>query len=79
MEFFKCSIGGEIYGTGVTEIEVGIAQRNGSTAQVSFSNWKKDNTPYVFFLLLYHIVYFDRFRNHPTLPKKKVSTLMMLG
>ncbi|PKA49367.1 Phospholipid-transporting ATPase 3 [Apostasia shenzhenica] len=29
MEFFKCSIGGEIYGTGVTEIERGIAQRNG--------------------------------------------------
>ncbi|KAH7856369.1 hypothetical protein Vadar_000649 [Vaccinium darrowii] len=29
MEFFKCSIGGEVYGTGVTEIEVGGAQRNG--------------------------------------------------
>ncbi|KAG0494855.1 hypothetical protein HPP92_005849 [Vanilla planifolia] len=29
MEFFKCSIGGEMYGTGVTEIERGIAQRNG--------------------------------------------------
>ncbi|KAG6708398.1 hypothetical protein I3842_06G079200 [Carya illinoinensis] len=29
MEFFKCSIGGEVYGTGVTEIEKGIAQRNG--------------------------------------------------
>ncbi|KAI8528438.1 hypothetical protein RHMOL_Rhmol12G0148700 [Rhododendron molle] len=29
MEFFKCSIGGEAYGTGVTEIEVGGAQRNG--------------------------------------------------
>ncbi|XP_071740152.1 phospholipid-transporting ATPase 3-like [Rutidosis leptorrhynchoides] len=25
MEFFKCSIGGETYGTGVTEIEVGLA------------------------------------------------------
>ncbi|MFS8029338.1 putative P-type phospholipid transporter [Helianthus anomalus] len=25
MEFFKCSIGGETYGTGVTEIEVGVA------------------------------------------------------
>ncbi|KAK9114005.1 hypothetical protein Syun_020802 [Stephania yunnanensis] len=29
MEFFKCSIGGVVYGTGVTEIERGSAQRNG--------------------------------------------------
>ncbi|KAH7515836.1 hypothetical protein FEM48_Zijuj10G0068500 [Ziziphus jujuba var. spinosa] len=29
MEFFKCSIGGEVYGTGVTEIERGIAERDG--------------------------------------------------
>ncbi|THF94249.1 hypothetical protein TEA_004476 [Camellia sinensis var. sinensis] len=29
MEFFKCSIGGEVYGTGLTEIEIGGAQRNG--------------------------------------------------
>ncbi|KAF3431364.1 hypothetical protein FNV43_RR26095 [Rhamnella rubrinervis] len=29
MEFFKCSIGGEVYGTGVTEIERGVAERNG--------------------------------------------------
>ncbi|XP_065860929.1 phospholipid-transporting ATPase 3 [Euphorbia lathyris] len=29
MEFFKCSIGGEVYGSGVTEIERGGAQRNG--------------------------------------------------
>ncbi|KAK3038613.1 hypothetical protein RJ639_027276, partial [Escallonia herrerae] len=29
MEFFKCSIGGESYGTGITEIEMGGAQRNG--------------------------------------------------
>ncbi|KAL5554018.1 hypothetical protein UlMin_041419 [Ulmus minor] len=29
MEFFKCSIGGEVYGTGVTEIERGIAEQNG--------------------------------------------------
>ncbi|KAL6983575.1 Phospholipid-transporting ATPase 3 [Sarracenia purpurea var. burkii] len=29
MEFFKCSIGGEVYGTGVTEIEMGGAQRDG--------------------------------------------------
>ncbi|XWS68900.1 hypothetical protein CRYUN_Cryun04dG0133400 [Craigia yunnanensis] len=27
MEFFKCSIGGEIYGTGMTEIERGVAER----------------------------------------------------
>ncbi|URE19406.1 ATPase, class [Musa troglodytarum] len=29
MEFFKCSIGGEAYGTGVTEIEKGQVQRTG--------------------------------------------------
>ncbi|CAL9127607.1 phospholipid-transporting ATPase 3 isoform X1 [Musa acuminata AAA Group] len=29
MEFFKCSIGGEAYGTGITEIEKGQAQRTG--------------------------------------------------
>ncbi|XP_020276843.1 phospholipid-transporting ATPase 3 isoform X2 [Asparagus officinalis] len=30
MEFFKCSIGGEVYGTGITEIERGGAERNGA-------------------------------------------------
>ena len=34
MEFFKCSIGGEVYGHGVTEIERGIAERNGMKIQV---------------------------------------------
>ncbi|CAM8946147.1 unnamed protein product [Rhodiola kirilowii] len=29
MEFFKCSISGEVYGTGITEIEKGVAQRKG--------------------------------------------------
>ncbi|KAL6997423.1 Phospholipid-transporting ATPase 3 [Sarracenia purpurea var. burkii] len=29
MEFFKCSIEGEVYGTGVTKIEMGGAQRDG--------------------------------------------------
>ncbi|KAI3696543.1 hypothetical protein L1987_79561 [Smallanthus sonchifolius] len=29
MEFFKCSVGGELYGTGVTEIEMGAARRSG--------------------------------------------------
>ncbi|URE37002.1 ATPase, class [Musa troglodytarum] len=29
MEFFKCSIGGEAYGTGITEIEKGQAERSG--------------------------------------------------
>ncbi|AQK65521.1 Phospholipid-transporting ATPase 3 [Zea mays] len=29
MEFFKCSIGGEMYGTGITEIEKGGAERAG--------------------------------------------------
>ncbi|KAK9107861.1 hypothetical protein Syun_023872 [Stephania yunnanensis] len=31
MEFFKCSIGGEVYGNGTTEVERGSAQRNGMT------------------------------------------------
>lgn len=30
MEFFKCSIGGQVYGTGVTEIEKGLADRIGT-------------------------------------------------
>lgn len=29
MEFFKCSIAGGTYGSGVTEIEMGAARRNG--------------------------------------------------
>ncbi|KAK8677118.1 hypothetical protein V6N13_142674 [Hibiscus sabdariffa] len=33
MEFFKCSIGGEIYGTGMTEIERGVAARKGIKVQ----------------------------------------------
>lgn len=37
MEFFKCSIGGEVYGTGITEIERGGTQRNGlKTDEVNF-------------------------------------------
>lgn len=34
MEFFKCSIGGEVYGTGMTEIEMGWAQRTGKRVEV---------------------------------------------
>jgi len=34
MEFFKCSIGGEVYGNGVTEIEKGIAERRGLKLEV---------------------------------------------
>ncbi|KAK6252623.1 hypothetical protein QUC31_014343 [Theobroma cacao] len=33
MEFFKCSIGGEIYGTGMTEIERGVAEQKGIKIQ----------------------------------------------
>ncbi|GAV61079.1 E1-E2_ATPase domain-containing protein/HAD domain-containing protein [Cephalotus follicularis] len=33
MEFFKCSIGGEVYGTGITEIERGLAERDGIKIQ----------------------------------------------
>lgn len=33
MEFFKCSIGGVMYGTGVTEIEKGAARRNGTSIE----------------------------------------------
>ncbi|KAF8019188.1 hypothetical protein BT93_G0005 [Corymbia citriodora subsp. variegata] len=34
MEFFKCSIGGEVYGTGMTEIEMGGAQRTGKRMEM---------------------------------------------
>eukprot|EP01018_Ginkgo_biloba_P021169 Gb_13757 [translate_table: standard] len=33
MEFFKCSIGGEVYGKGVTEVERAAAQRNGAKVE----------------------------------------------
>ncbi|KAK9024295.1 hypothetical protein V6N11_004464 [Hibiscus sabdariffa] len=33
MEFFKCSIGGEIYGIGMTEIEKGVTERKGIKVQ----------------------------------------------
>ncbi|XP_055810180.1 phospholipid-transporting ATPase 3-like isoform X2 [Solanum dulcamara] len=38
MEFFKCSIGGEIYGSGITEIEMGTAQRSGTRVEVQKSS-----------------------------------------
>ncbi|XP_075494950.1 phospholipid-transporting ATPase 3-like isoform X1 [Primulina tabacum] len=34
MEFFKCSIAGEVYGSGVSEIELGTAQRTGVKVEV---------------------------------------------
>ncbi|RDX79899.1 Phospholipid-transporting ATPase 3, partial [Mucuna pruriens] len=37
MEFFKCSIGGEVYGNGVTEIEKGIAERSGLKLEENIS------------------------------------------
>ncbi|AES96443.2 phospholipid-transporting ATPase-like protein [Medicago truncatula] len=37
MEFFKCSIGGEVYGNGVTEIEKGIAERRGIKLEENIS------------------------------------------
>ncbi|XP_009778604.1 phospholipid-transporting ATPase 3 isoform X2 [Nicotiana tabacum] len=40
MEFFKCSIGGEIYGSGITEIEMGTAQRSGMRVEVQKSSNK---------------------------------------
>ncbi|KAF3662676.1 Phospholipid-transporting ATPase 3 [Capsicum annuum] len=38
MEFFKCSISGEVYGTGVSEIEIGTAQRNGLKVEIKKSS-----------------------------------------
>ena len=35
MEFFKCSIAGVSYGTGVTEIERSAARRNGQPVRFS--------------------------------------------
>ncbi|KAJ9563811.1 hypothetical protein OSB04_008971 [Centaurea solstitialis] len=45
MEFFKCSVGGETYGTGITEIEMEIAKENGSNhgeVQKRSSSRKRD-------------------------------------
>lgn len=50
MEFFKCSIGGEVYGNGITEIERGVAERNGLKIDEVCSN------PHFFlFLLLFFL------------------------
>ncbi|KAL9325426.1 hypothetical protein ACSQ67_006071 [Phaseolus vulgaris] len=38
MEFFKCSIGGEVYGNGVTEIERGLAERSGMKIEENTSS-----------------------------------------
>ncbi|CAJ1939977.1 unnamed protein product, partial [Sphenostylis stenocarpa] len=38
MEFFKCSIGAEVYGNGVTEIERGLAERNGMKIEENSSS-----------------------------------------
>ncbi|QCD82674.1 phospholipid-transporting ATPase 3 [Vigna unguiculata] len=38
MEFFKCSIGGEVYGNGVTEIERGVAERSGMKIEENISS-----------------------------------------
>ena len=41
MEFFKCSIGGQVYGTGITEIEKGLAERTGTElSEVLYTNSK---------------------------------------
>ncbi|KAI9168771.1 hypothetical protein LWI28_001718 [Acer negundo] len=44
MEFFKCSIGGESYGTGITEIERGVARQKGTKIQEveKSANFKKE-------------------------------------
>ncbi len=39
MEFFKCSIAGVSYGTGVTEIERAAARRNGHAVRAR-SPWR---------------------------------------
>jgi P-type E1-E2 ATPase len=61
MEFFKCSIGGEIYGTGITEIEKGGAERAGVSIDddevsntylaisVSVVSVNRCNCPYIWF------------------------------
>lgn len=44
MEFFKCSIGGQMYGTGITEIEKGSAQRNGLRIEEVYIQGNLHNT-----------------------------------
>nr|GMD18237.1 phospholipid-transporting ATPase 3 [Ipomoea batatas] len=41
MEFFKCSIGGEMYGTGVSEIEQGTSQRGGRRLELHYHSFLK--------------------------------------
>ena len=44
MEFFKCSIGGQMYGIGITEIEKGSAQRNGLRIEEVYIQGNLHNT-----------------------------------
>lgn len=44
MEFFKCSIGGQMYGTGITETEKGSAQRNGLRIEEVYIQGNSHNT-----------------------------------
>lgn len=52
MEFFKCSIGGEVYGTGVSEIETGMAQRTDVEVGLVSSKVSKHEVLYVLILCL---------------------------
>lgn len=53
MEFFKCSIGGEVYGTGITEIERGGAQRNGLKIDEVWSLLIWQNNIFIGYLFLF--------------------------
>lgn len=79
MEFFKCSIGGESYGHGVTEIDLGAVQRNGiQLGEVMLRSLsEKHLTGFIFVFTVYRIV--CRYQNQLLLNMRKVSTLMMLG
>ena len=79
MEFFKCSVGGETYGTGVTEIEMGAAQRNGIILE-EVSQATEDCTNIGLFVITNCFIAIPhRGRNHQTQYVIRVLTLMMQG
>ena len=80
MEFFKCSIGGETYGNGVTEIEQGGVARQNATdiEEVQFKKQIKILNRNVFNL----IIIIKRYRynkGHQVQHLIRVLILMMLG
>lgn len=71
MEFFKCSIDGEMYGTGITEIERGAAERKGLKVDEVFSFSGKHLKNAFRRVLHYRIIFSFQVTRPPTMIQEK--------